>query len=58
MVPDTVIDLVEYFLETEALEIEYKIARCRPRYGINFQFQYYMTFFDSSLASKVQKIDA
>ncbi|KAH9297627.1 hypothetical protein KI387_029309, partial [Taxus chinensis] len=30
VVPETVADLVEFLLETEAQEIEYEIARCRP----------------------------
>jgi len=36
VVPDTAADLVEYFLETEAPEIEYEIARCRPRLNQDF----------------------
>ncbi|KAL8266503.1 hypothetical protein R6Q59_003847 [Mikania micrantha] len=30
-VPDTVEELVEYFLDTEAQELEFEIARMRPR---------------------------
>lgn len=31
VVPDDVEGLIEYFLDTEAREIEYEIARLRPR---------------------------
>lgn len=31
-IPDTVEQLVEYFLDTEAQEVEFEIARLRPRY--------------------------
>lgn len=31
MIPDTEEGLVEYFLDTEAQEIEFEIARLRPR---------------------------
>lgn len=40
VVPDTAADLAEYFLETEAPEIEYEIARCRPR--LNQEFLEYL----------------
>ncbi|KAH9318506.1 hypothetical protein KI387_020275, partial [Taxus chinensis] len=36
VVPETVADLVEFLLETEAQEIEYEIARCRPRLNQDF----------------------
>ncbi|KAJ8449368.1 hypothetical protein Cgig2_002500 [Carnegiea gigantea] len=35
VIPDTVAELIEYFLDTEAQEIEYEIARLRPRRGTN-----------------------
>jgi len=31
VMPDTMAELIEYFLDTEAQEIEYEIARLRPR---------------------------
>jgi len=40
VVPDNAADLVEYFLVTEAAEIEYEIARCRPR--LNQEFLEYL----------------
>nr|GMD99949.1 uncharacterized protein LOC109153087 [Ipomoea batatas] len=35
-IPDKVEDLVEYFLDTEAQEIEFEIARLRPRLNKDF----------------------
>ncbi|KAH6818096.1 dimethylallyl [Perilla frutescens var. frutescens] len=35
-IPDTVEELVEYFLDTEAQEIEFEIARLRPRLNEEF----------------------
>ncbi|XP_027083101.2 uncharacterized protein [Coffea arabica] len=35
-VPDTVAELVEYFLDTEARELEFEIARLRPRLNEEF----------------------
>lgn len=40
VVPDNAADLVEYFLVTEAAEIEYEIARCRSR--LNQEFLEYL----------------
>ncbi|KAJ0105962.1 hypothetical protein Patl1_18565 [Pistacia atlantica] len=34
-IPDTSAELIEYFLDTEAQEIEYEIARLRPRFLID-----------------------
>ncbi|KAL0288782.1 UNVERIFIED_CONTAM: hypothetical protein Scaly_2721600 [Sesamum calycinum] len=36
VIPDTIEQLVEYFLDTEAQEIEYEIARLRPRLNEEF----------------------
>ncbi|KAG4987567.1 hypothetical protein JHK85_030550 [Glycine max] len=36
--PDTPQDLIEYFLDTEAQEIEFEIARMRPRFLLFFLF--------------------
>ncbi|GMH09503.1 hypothetical protein Nepgr_011344 [Nepenthes gracilis] len=36
VVPDTVAELIEYFLDTEAQEIEFEIARLRPRLSEEF----------------------
>ncbi|KAL5728156.1 hypothetical protein ACHQM5_001271 [Ranunculus cassubicifolius] len=36
VVPDSVAGLIEYFLDTEAREIEYEIARLRPRLNAEF----------------------
>lgn len=36
VIPDTSAELVEYFLDTEAQEIEYEIARLRPRLDQEF----------------------
>lgn len=34
--PDTVPELIEYFLDTEAQEVEFEIARLRPRLNMEF----------------------
>lgn len=36
VIPDTEAELIEYFLNTEAQEIEFEIARLRPRQVISF----------------------
>ncbi|KAL8539726.1 hypothetical protein ACS0TY_001369 [Phlomoides rotata] len=36
VIPDTIEELVEYFLDTEAQEIEFEIARVRPRLNDEF----------------------
>ncbi|KAL2472456.1 hypothetical protein Adt_40592 [Abeliophyllum distichum] len=36
VIPDTAVELVEYFLDTEAQEIEFEIARLRPRLNEEF----------------------
>ncbi|KAL0395345.1 UNVERIFIED_CONTAM: hypothetical protein Slati_4500700 [Sesamum latifolium] len=36
VIPDTIEELVEYFLDTEAQEIEFEIARLRPRLNEEF----------------------
>lgn len=38
MIPDDVTDLIEYFLDTEAQDIEFEIARLRPRLVIKTGF--------------------
>ena len=35
-VPDDPHDLVEYFLDTEAPDISFEVARCRPKLNDNF----------------------
>lgn len=40
MIPDTEEGLVEYFLDTEAQEIEFEIARLRPRSVSEFYICY------------------
>ena len=34
--PEDAHDLVEYFLETEAMDMEYEVARCRPKLDKDF----------------------
>ncbi|XP_077235481.1 dimethylallyl, adenosine tRNA methylthiotransferase [Tasmannia lanceolata] len=36
VVPDTIEELIEYFLDTEARELEYEMARLRPRLNKDF----------------------
>ena len=34
--PEAIEDLVEFFLDTEATEMEFEVARCRPRLTPDF----------------------
>ncbi|KAK7309031.1 hypothetical protein RJT34_05453 [Clitoria ternatea] len=52
-VPDTPQDLVEYFLDTEAQEIEFEIARMRPR--LNEEFFSHLKFELGQLRFAVNK---
>ncbi|KAK7307804.1 hypothetical protein VNO77_41184 [Canavalia gladiata] len=52
-VPDTPQDLVEYFLDTEAQEIEFEIARMRPR--LNEEFFSHLKFELGELRFAVNK---
>ncbi|XP_051114988.1 uncharacterized protein LOC127240377 [Andrographis paniculata] len=54
--PDTVEDLVEYFLDTEAQEIEFEIARLRPR--LNEEFFAHLKFELGTLRFAVSKTQA
>ncbi|KAD3641218.1 hypothetical protein R6Q59_003839 [Mikania micrantha] len=55
-VPDTVEELVEYFLDTEAQELEFEIARMRPR--LTDEFFAHLKFELGQLRFAVQKTEA
>ncbi|KAK3434546.1 uncharacterized protein LOC104441873 [Eucalyptus grandis] len=54
-VPDTPAELVEYFLDTEAQEIEFEIARMRPR--LNEEFFAHLQFELGQLRFSVSKTE-
>ncbi|KAF5734879.1 hypothetical protein HS088_TW15G00375 [Tripterygium wilfordii] len=53
VIPDTPAELIEYFLDTEAQEIEYEIARMRPR--LNQEFFSHLQFELGQLRFAVSK---
>ncbi|XP_057977501.1 uncharacterized protein LOC131164377 [Malania oleifera] len=53
LVPDTSAELIEYFLDTEAQEIEFEIARLRPR--LNQEFFSHLQFELGQLRFAVSK---
>lgn len=56
VIPDTVAELIEYFLDTEAQEIEYEIARLRPR--LNDEFFKHLQIELGQLRFAVNKTEA
>ncbi|XP_031274857.1 uncharacterized protein LOC116133287 isoform X1 [Pistacia vera] len=54
-IPDTSAELIEYFLDTEAQEIEYEIARLRPR--LNQEFFSHLQFEVGQLRFAVSKTE-
>ncbi|XP_031247874.1 uncharacterized protein LOC116105605 [Pistacia vera] len=55
VIPDTSAELIEYFLDTEAQEIEYEIARLRPR--LNQEFFSHLQFEIGQLRFAVSKTE-
>ncbi|KAJ9173439.1 hypothetical protein P3X46_016574 [Hevea brasiliensis] len=55
VIPDTPAELIEYFLETEAQEIEFEIARMRPR--LNQEFFSHLQFELGQLRFAVSKTE-
>ncbi|KAF2299005.1 hypothetical protein GH714_029701 [Hevea brasiliensis] len=57
VIPDTPAELIEYFLETEAQEIEFEIARMRPALSLNQEFFSHLQFELGQLRFAVSKTE-